>query len=115
MGDVVLSQVLADKGLIPKDVLPRPDVYILAGSEQGAERLPATVTGLRQAGWHTRFSYKTTRNVGKLLKEAGQANARFAVILDDAVANGQCSVKNLDTGEQTEGIALEAIANHLSE
>jgi histidyl-tRNA synthetase len=113
MGDVVLSQVLADKGLIPENVLPRPDVFLLAGSDQGAERIPATAAGLRRAGWHTRFSYKTTRNVGKLLKEAGQANARFAVILDDQVAEGQCSIKNLDTGEQTDAIALEAIADQL--
>jgi len=114
MGDVVLSQVLADKGLIPEDVLPRPDIYILAGSDQGAERLPATVTGLRRAGWHTRFSYKSTQNVGKLLKEAGQANARFAVILDDQVAEGSCSIKNMDTGEQTDGVSLAGIADHLA-
>jgi histidyl-tRNA synthetase len=113
MGDVVLSQVLADKGLIPEHVLPRPDVYVLAGSDAGAERLPATVTGLRQAGCHTRFSYKTTRNVGKLLKEAGQAKARFALILDDQVEEGTCSLKNLETGEQTDGLDLATVADHL--
>jgi histidyl-tRNA synthetase len=113
MGDVVLSQVLADKGLIPDDVLPRPDVYVIAGSDQGAERVPATVSGLRRAGWHTRFSYKATRNVGKLLKEAGQANARFAVILDDQVAEGMCSLKDMDSGEQTDGLSLDRIGDQL--
>jgi histidyl-tRNA synthetase len=113
MGDVVLSQVLADKGLVPDEVLPRPDVYVLAGSETGAERLPATVAGLRQTGWHTRFSYKATRNVGKLLQEAGSVNARYAVILDDQVTDGACSLKNLRTGEQNDGVELLDLAHQL--
>lgn len=113
MGDVVLSQVLADKGLIPDDVLPRPDLYLLPGSEQGAKHLTGLVTQLRRAGYHTRFSYKTTRNVGKLLKDAAAANAHHAIILDDQVTNGTCSIKNLDTGQQTDNIQLDDIPYHL--
>src|SRR5699024_10402438 len=83
MGDVVLSHVLADKGLVPEDVSPRPDVFVVAVSDLGSAALPATVTRLRTAGVHTRFSYKATRNMGKLLKDATNVRARYALILDD--------------------------------
>ena len=44
-------------------------------------------------GLHARRSYKTTRNVGKLLKEASVA--RFGVIVGDDVR-----VKSFDSGEE---------------
>ncbi|MCE9589780.1 MAG: histidine--tRNA ligase [Planctomycetes bacterium] len=100
MGDVVLSNVLMDKGLMPEDVSPRPDVYVFAATEGGAAGLSATVADLRRAGLHTRFSYKASRSVGKLIKEASASRARFAVILDDHSAHGRVSLKNLDSGEQ---------------
>ena len=95
MGDVVLTNVLRDKGLIPDDVMPRPDVYVLAAKDDAAAEVPGVVADLRRAGLHARMSYRATRNVGKLLKEASAANARFAVILGDDV-----QLKDLATGEQ---------------
>jgi histidyl-tRNA synthetase len=100
MGDVVLSNVLADKGLVPEDVSPRPAAFVLAASDIGAAALGRTVGELRRAGLHVRFSYKTTRNVGKLLKDATTQRARFAIILDDGVEEGQAQMKNLETGDQ---------------
>ena len=38
---------------------------------------------VREAGLHARMSYKTTRNPGKLIKDASAARARFAVILGE--------------------------------
>ena len=97
MGDVVLTNVLIDKGLLPEDVLPRADAFVLAATEAGAAKVPGVVAALRRAGLHARFSYKATRNVGKLLKDAGKA--RFAVIVGDA---DTVQVKDLGTGEQRE-------------
>lgn len=105
MGDVVLTNVLRDKKLIPEDVAPRPDAFVVAASDDAAAQLPGVVSRLRRAGLHARFSYKTTRNVGKLLKEAANHKARFAVILSDDVPQ----VKDLDTGEQREVAADELI------
>ncbi|MEX0654139.1 MAG: histidine--tRNA ligase [Phycisphaeraceae bacterium] len=109
MGDVVLTNVLADKGLIPEDVSPRPDVFVLAATEAGSAALGGVVASLRQAGVHARMSYRATRNVGKLLKEAGTARARFALILEDAAAEGVGQLKHLDTGEQ-EDVQLADVA-----
>ena len=102
MGDVVLSNVLSDKGLLPAEVAPRPDAFVMALTDTAAASVGAVVSRLRRAGVHARFSYKATRNIGKLLKEAGAVRARFAVILDDSVHSETASLKNLDSSEQVE-------------
>ena len=104
MGDVVLANVLADKGLLPapEDVAPRPDVFVLAATDMGATRMSAIVANFRRAGLHARLSYKTSRNVGKLIKDATAAKARFVVIIDDKIAEGLVALKNMETGEQKE-------------
>lgn len=102
MGDVVLSNVLMDKGLVPEEVGAGPDAYVLAATEVGAAKLSGLVASLRRQGLHVRLSYKTTRNIGKLLKDATAARARHAVILDDKVANGIAGLKNLASGEQSD-------------
>ena len=102
MGDVVLSNVLTDKGLKPEHVAPRPDAFVLALTDAGSERLLPLVAQLRERGLHVRFSYKSTRNLGKLMKDANACRSRFAVILDDKAAAGQASLKNLDTNEQSD-------------
>lgn len=96
MGDVVISLVMQDKGLIPDSVEAIPDVYLIAASDAAAQRIPGLATSLRQQGIHARFSYKSTRNVGKLLKEAAACNARFAVIVEDDAMQ----LKDLQSGEQ---------------
>ena len=100
MGDVVISNVLIDKGLMPLDVSPRPDVYVVAASDQGAAKMLGVTARLRHRGLHVRFSYKATQNVGKLLKEAGAAKARYAVILDDTVDQNIAALKDFASGEQ---------------
>jgi len=108
MGDVVLANVLIDKGLMPESVAPRPDAYVIAATDPGAAQVSAVVAQLRRAGIHARFSYKTTRNVGKLLKDATSTGARFAVILDDQAAQGRAALKDLKSGEQRE-VAFDAL------
>ncbi|WP_432798141.1 histidine--tRNA ligase [Poriferisphaera sp. WC338] len=111
MGDVVLSNLLRDKKLIPDSVKPRPDIYLLAVSDTGADHIHALAADLRSRGLHARFSYKTTRNAGKLLKEAANANARFALLLgDESPTTGQ--LKNLETQDQID-ISLDTLAEHL--
>ena len=102
MGDVVLSNVLMDKGLMPDDVSPRPDAFVIAATDAGAARTAQLAARLRSGGLHVRFSYKTTRNVAKLLKEADAARARYAVILDDKIERNLADLKDFSTGEQTE-------------
>lgn len=149
MGDVVLSLLLADKGLMPegKDLFEalsapaasfRPDAFVISngipeadaavrplvaklrrGTESGAwlareGRKPWDAARYRSVGeddlaarpLHARHTYKTTKNIGKLLKEASDQHARAAVIIE----SGQhATVRNLETREERKEIALERV------
>jgi histidyl-tRNA synthetase len=115
MGDVVLSLVLQDKGLMPEGkalldkIDARPDVFVISNGKDDSEAaLKPSVAALRRAGLHARHTYRTTRNVGKLLKEAADSHARYAAIIEN---DREATLKNLDTGEQSpDPIALDALA-----
>jgi histidyl-tRNA synthetase len=102
MGDVVLSLVLRDKGLLSdgNDLLSTPDVFVISAGDEGDSAIAETVSLLRNANLHTRRSYKSTKNVGKLLTEAAKSKARFAIILGEELSRGEYIVKNLETKDQ---------------
>jgi histidyl-tRNA synthetase len=110
MGDVVLALVLQDKGLMPTDVEllevagERPDVFVISnGTPEADAKLGGVIADLRRStykgtqGLHVRRSYKSTKKIGKLLQEAADVRAKFAVILESGT---EATVKNLMTGEQ---------------
>ncbi|NJL31614.1 MAG: histidine--tRNA ligase [Phycisphaerales bacterium] len=113
MGDVVLQEVLRDKALLPEHVVAGPDVFVVALSDMAADRLPGLVAELRLKGLHTRFSYKSTRNLGKLLKDADSMRAKQVLILDDKLAQGMVTLKDLAGGQQTE-VPVDALVGHLT-
>ncbi len=128
MGDVVLSLVLQDRGLMPEgkallDKLSapsaslRPDVFVISnGQPESDAALRPLVAQLRRGSanakpLHARHTYKTTKNVGKLLQEAGSSHARWAAIIENA---GEATLKNLDTNEQFPGrLPLEQVASRV--
>ena len=97
MGDVVLANMLKDKGLEPADAGPRPDVAVVPLADADPAAVTGWVARLRRAGLHARTTYKATRNTGKLLKEAVNARSRFALLVG---AEG-LELKDLETGEQS--------------
>jgi histidyl-tRNA synthetase len=111
MGDVVLSLVLQDKGLMPSDkqiaadLGLRPDVFVISNEENTALVAPL-VAQLRREGKHARRSYKATRNVGKLLQDANAAGARFAVIIESPT---EITLKDMDANTQDRGPAAELL------
>jgi histidyl-tRNA synthetase len=111
MGDVVLRLVLEDRGHLasPEAYLPRPDVFVINALEDGADEMHRLVAELRRTGLHVRHSYRATRNVGKLLGEAGRVRARQAVILGREMAEGIVVVKDLESGTQRQ-VPRDAIA-----
>ena len=113
MGDVVLTNLLEDESLLPKSLTQaQPDAYVIAVTDEGDSALPGVVSSLRFAGLHARMNYKATRKIGKLLKDAENCGAKFAVILDDEAGNGQASVKDLATGEQ-QATAIDQLVDRL--
>lgn len=116
MGDVVLSLVLQDRGLMPPDseIMRRtgcaPDVFVISNGTPDTEALVKPfVARCRALGLHARHTYKATRNVGKLLKEAADSGARVAVILESAAS---ATVKDLATGQQATTL-IEGLADRL--
>jgi len=121
MGDVVLSLVLQDKGLIPSDeriahdLGLSPHVYIFAAENKENPEITAaadgavahTLASFRSGGLHARRSYKSTRNIGKLLGDATKAGSRFALIVETGTM-GQ--IKDLKSGEQTAVDLREVVA-----
>jgi len=116
MGDVVLRHVLEDAGVLqPAEAyLAGPDVFVVNGRDDGDARLHVIVADLRRVGWAVRHSYRATRNVGKLLGEAGKARARFAVILGKELDDGVVVIKDLAGGGQRE-VALADLDAALAE
>lgn len=103
MGDVVLSLLLQDKGLMPSDEdlmrLPgqHPDVFVLSEPDDDAHaRIRPTVAALRRAGLHARHSYKATRKPDKLLNEAKKQGAPLAAIIQP---DGSCLVRDLRSNQ----------------
>ncbi len=142
MGDVVLGNLLDDKGLMPsgQDMLEalskpmpvRPDAFVIASNDEAAAQVVPLVAQLRRGTladdaperkpWddarfavpplHARRSSKATRNVGKLLKEASQHYARFAVIIESP---DSASIKDLDANAQTSSpVPLAEVAGAVS-
>jgi histidyl-tRNA synthetase len=127
MGDVVLGLLLDDKGLMPQgaDLLDalsrpgaslRPEAFVVAGSEDEDALVEPLLANLRRGierdgfdgrPWaadrytvrpmHARRTYKTTRNLKKLLADAEKQHARFAIVLHGP---DKVQVKDLDTREE---------------
>ena len=106
MGDVVLSLILQDKGVMPGDEqvldalsLPsasyRPQAFVFAANDDAAASVRPLVATLRAAGLHARASTKTTRNVGKLLQDAGSQRALKAIIVESAT---HAKIKDFEQG-----------------
>jgi histidyl-tRNA synthetase len=128
MGDVVLANLLADKGLMPEgkalmDKLaeppasPRPNIFVIANDQpESTAALRPLVARFRwgEGGTrplHARHSYKATKNIGKLLQEASACHSRFAAIIESA---SHATLKNLDTGEQTQNVPLAEIGQRIT-
>jgi len=106
MGDVVLGLVLKDRGKLPADegesLLPRPDVFLISAGAEAADQLLAQLAArMRRLGLHVRHTYKATRNVGKILSEAGKCRSRFAVIIGAELEQGMVALKDLDANSQS--------------
>jgi histidyl-tRNA synthetase len=116
MGDVVLTELLRDRGLLP-DPEPSAEVFVAvvtAGERPLALRLAHQ---LRDAGFRVEYAF-ADQAVGKQLKLAAARRARVAVVLGpDDVARGELVVKDLTAGSQRsvpEAELVGAVAELLS-
>ena len=80
--------------------LPRPVAVVPVG-EPGEEPAARLANELRHAGYTVELGFRG--NVGRRMKRANKLNACAAVLLgEDELARGAATVRDLDSGEQTE-------------
>jgi histidyl-tRNA synthetase len=101
MGDVVLTELLRDRNLLP-DTAPRVDVYVVA---MGAEQRPLLLRlaqAFRASGRSVLYGLKQA-SVGRQLKDANARGAAHVVLLGaDEVARGTVQVRAMASGAQRE-------------
>lgn len=105
VGDVILAEVLSEKGLLP-DAAKASEFYVIDADASFFNTVLEIVARLRTAGWASEFSYKRA-NLGKQFKAAAAAGAKRCVIVGQETAEeGLVTIKDMANGKQ-ERVLLE--------
>jgi histidyl-tRNA synthetase len=112
MGDVVLAELLRERGLVPAAV-SSIDVFLAAITDEDLPYVLALAHELRDAGLRAEYALGA-QAVGKQLKLADARNARFAVVIGpDDRARGEVILKNL-AGKSQVSIPRETVFERLT-
>lgn len=107
MGDVVIQDLLAEKGLLPSYV-QIPDVFAIIGGEETLGPALKAIQQLREAGYSVEYPIKS-QGFGKQFKAANDSGARLALIFgDEEVSRGKVQLKDLASGEET-AVSLDQV------
>ncbi len=99
MGDVVLRELLADRGLLA-DLTRTIDYYLIAVGREQRPDLLRLAHRLRDTGRRVEYGFRQ-QGVGKQLRAASAAGAQKAVILGpEELAEGVVVVRALGSGEE---------------
>jgi histidyl-tRNA synthetase len=99
MGDVVLRELLSDRGLLPESE-PRVEYYLVAVTPAERPELMRLAHRLRDGGRSVEYGLRH-QGVGKQLKAAAAVRARKALILGpDELAAGEAVVREMTSGEE---------------
>jgi histidyl-tRNA synthetase len=111
MGDVVLGELLRDRGLVPADV-SSIDVFLAAVTEEDLPFVLGLAHEVRDAGLRAEYALGA-QAVGKQLKLADARHARFAVVIGpDDRARGEVMVKDL-AGKAQEAVPRAGVVERL--
>lgn len=99
IGDVVLNELLEERGLAPKYVAA-PDLYAIIGGAVERKSALGDIYLLREAGYRVEYPLKQG-GFGKQFKQADQSGARFALIYgEEEVARRAVKIRDLRKGEE---------------
>ncbi|HSI82696.1 MAG: histidine--tRNA ligase [Candidatus Methylacidiphilales bacterium] len=99
MGDVVLGELLKEKGKAPS-TRPVIDYYVAIADESVRDLAMELVQKLRNAGLRTDFTMATGVKLGKQLEQASARGACNAIVADAKLKSGEAELKDLQTREQ---------------
>jgi histidyl-tRNA synthetase len=113
MGDVVLTELLRDHGLLP-DTAPQVDAFLVVVGEEERPLMLQLARALRAAGRSVLYALRPA-GVGKQLKEADARGARHVILLGpDEVQRGTATVRSMGAGEQREVALAELLRDPLA-
>lgn len=99
MGDVVLGELLKDRGLLP-DPSPRVDYYLVAVSDAERPTMLRVARVLRDRGASVLYALKQA-GVGKQFKDADARGARHVLVFGpDELAAGEVVQRTMGSGEE---------------
>jgi len=99
MGDVVLRELLADRGLLPTTA-QEVDYFVIAVTPAERDLMLGLVHRLRDAGHSVEYALKP-QGVGKQFKNASAVGARRVLVLGpDEVAEGVAVLRDMRSGEE---------------
>ena len=101
MGDMVITVVLEELGLLPADRDSSPaKVLVTVFDESTVQDSFQLSAELRQEGIFT-TSYPTPDKLGKQFRHADRIGAKLAIVLGpDEIKKGEIAIKDLESGEQ---------------
>ena len=100
MGDVVLAELLRDRGLVPEPDVGLDDFVVCVTPDEMPQVL-RIVHALRRAGRRVGYDYRG-RSVGKQFKIAHQTGAERAIVVGPKeVESGELVLRAMETGEET--------------
>jgi histidyl-tRNA synthetase len=112
MGDVVLTELLKDRGLLP-DCRPRLDGFVVIADESLRSAAWNLIHGLRAAGFSLDYALAPEK-VSKQFQRAAALGARFALVVgSEEWPSGEVTLKNMATGA-TERVPVAEVAKKLS-
>ena len=112
MGDVVLGELLKERGLLPKPEAG-VDCYLIIADEALRPAALKLAHDLRDAGCAVEYAL-TPAKVGKQFQAASGLGARYAVVIGTAEWNaGEIQLKNLTNGTE-ERVQVSALISKLS-
>ena len=101
VGDVVLQDLLDDRGLSPK-IVTGPDFYVVTSGEAERRVALADINALRNSGYSVDYPLREI-GFGKQFKAAGQSGARFSLIYGaEELGRGMVKVRNMGDGHEHE-------------
>ncbi len=111
MGDVVLSEILKDRGLVP-DVPAAVDVFLTGATEGDLPHMLHLAHELRERGCRVEYSFRMT-GLGKQLGLAHARGAKYAIVIGpDDRARGEVMLKRLADGTQ-QPVPIDGVADAL--
>jgi histidyl-tRNA synthetase len=110
MGDMVLTVVLEELGLLPENRGSSPAPVMITVFDEDSQMYSYQLGAeLRQAGIKA-TTYPTPDKMGKQLRHADRLGARVAIILGpDELKNQEIAIKDLRSGEQTSVSRIKAV------